>query len=80
VRTVRAALASPPLPQEPTRDPTVLPVAPGAARILALQRSAGNAAVVAMLQREPVAEAEAKATPPDLDPSPESRPEVELLQ
>ena len=56
------------------------PVARGPAAILALQRTAGNAAVVALLQRQPVAEAEAKPGQPELDPGPEWRSEVELLQ
>ena len=46
--------------------------------VLALQRTAGNAAVVAMLQREPVAEAEQPLA--NLDPAPGWRAEVELLQ
>ena len=70
-------VATKPAPDE--RAPAA-PLAPrGPAAVLALQRSAGNAAVVAMLQREPVAEAE-RTTPPDLDPAPGHRPEVELLQ
>jgi len=60
---------------EPESAPAPRVVDGGVARILALQRTAGNAAVVAMLQREPVAEAT-----PDLEPAPGWRAEVELLQ
>ena len=64
-------VATKPAPDE--RAPAA-PLAPrGPAAVLALQRSAGNAAVVAMLQREPVAEAE-RTTPPDLDPRPATAP------
>jgi peptidoglycan hydrolase-like protein with peptidoglycan-binding domain len=76
---VRAALAiTRPAPEQDA--PEARRIARGPAAILALQRTAGNAAVVALLQREPVAEAEAKPGQADLDPSPEWRPEVELLQ
>jgi len=74
---VRAALAT--TRQAPEQHALKTPaVARGPAAILALQRSAGNAAVVALLQREPVAEAEAKPGQPDLDPAPGWRAEVEL--
>jgi len=65
--------------EEAPRAPAARAAPAGPQAILALQRSAGNAAVVAMLQREPVAEAP-PAGPPELTPSPEPRPEVELLQ
>jgi peptidoglycan hydrolase-like protein with peptidoglycan-binding domain len=77
VRVVREALATKPVPEERPREAPAVAHAPSA--VLALQRSAGNAAVVRLLQREPVAEAE-RTTPPDLDPAPGHRPEVELLQ
>jgi peptidoglycan hydrolase-like protein with peptidoglycan-binding domain len=77
VRVVREALATTrPAPEQHASAAT--PVARGPAAILALQRSIGNAAVVALLQREPVAEA--KPAQPDLDPAPGWRAEVELLQ
>ena len=62
---------------EPDSAPAPRLVAQGGiAGILALQRTAGNAAVVAMLQREPVAE----QALPDLEPGGGFRTEVELLQ
>ncbi len=65
------------------------PAAPAVQAILALQRSAGNAAVArALLQRQPAGATVAPDAPvgtpagatPDLDPGPEHRSEVELLQ
>ena len=78
MRVVREAIATTE-PAPPERAPA--PAAPrlaGVAQVLALQRTAGNAAVVAMLQREPVAEAEQPLA--NLDPAPGWRAEVELLQ